>query len=167
MFPISTAPKDGTVILTDDGIVCYKKATGYSWQTLFEGWVNCENCGSPITVGYDNDYKLADPTLWMPLPSFKATKLTKDNVRSLGFLPDEEETEFSYHIWDQYGPEEFHSETYEKEPLFEIIWAVESDELFLEVSKNFNTIQVIKLPTLSFEDLTQLIRLLTKPEIKA
>jgi len=161
MKPIATAPKDGTVILTDDGIVCYKKAIGYKWQTLFEGWVNCETCGHPITVGYDNDYKLAEPTMWAPLPEFKIDEgITKENIRSLGFLSDDE-VEFSYHIWDQEGPEDFYFETYDKEPLFELVWLVEENKVFLEVSLGLKTLQAIVLPTLTFQELKTLVQILS------
>lgn len=161
MESISTAPKDGTPILTDYGIVCYKVTARYRWQTSFEGWVCCDVDGY-CPMDEHGDYREASPTMWTHLPEFKLPEeITKDNIKSLGFRPDGEETEFSFHIWDEDGPTEFHCETYAKEPLFELVWLACENKVFLEVSLDFNTLQAIVLPTMTFQELKTLVQLLT------
>ena len=162
MKPIATAPKDGTPILTEFGIVHYRKAVDFRTQSKIEGWFCCCIKGYTLTYGQDNDFKLVQPTMWTLLPEFKIDEvITKENICSLGFLPSGEETEFSYHIWDQEGPEDFHFETYDKEPLFELVWLVEENKVFLEVSLGLKTLQAIVLPTLTFQELKTLVQILS------
>ena len=56
--PIETAPKDGTVILTDDGTAMFDSAGR---------WVACGTSGYPYSCVDNGVYDL-EPTVWMPLP---------------------------------------------------------------------------------------------------
>ena len=62
--PISTAPKDGTVILTNDGTARYttEKHRTNGWYLCFMDGVipHCADDGRFISE--------ADPTEWMPIP---------------------------------------------------------------------------------------------------
>lgn len=62
--PISTAPTNGTPILTDEGFVVFKK--------LFKspgGWISCDPTGD-IFGCYDCGMKSCKPTLWEPVPQW-------------------------------------------------------------------------------------------------
>lgn len=58
--PISTAPTDGTVILTDAGVV----------KNYAPGWVLCNPDGSTVW-GPDDEEFYRDPKAWVPLPIWK------------------------------------------------------------------------------------------------
>ena len=60
--PISAAPKDGTAILTDCGIVCYM-----SYQGWRPGWVSCDQHGDAFKCA-DEGYWYCLPKKWTPLP---------------------------------------------------------------------------------------------------
>jgi hypothetical protein len=64
--PIETAPKDGTVILTDVGIVRWLCLYGYCRPN---NWVMCAPCGHCPECA-DNGYFIEEPTLWTPLPDW-------------------------------------------------------------------------------------------------
>lgn len=63
---IDTAPKDGTAILTDVGVVC--------WATFLcrtSGWFLCYPWGG-MPAGADDGEFRENPTLWVPLPDWMA-----------------------------------------------------------------------------------------------
>lgn len=72
--PIDTAPTDGTVILTDAGIVC--AWTNPNWDKV--EWMRCTPQGDELSpADYDSPLHMFDatpynpqPTLWVPLPDW-------------------------------------------------------------------------------------------------
>lgn len=62
--PIETAPKDGTVILTDDGTAKYANFWG-----IYPGWYLCTTYGD-IPSCADNGYGISavSPIKWMRIP---------------------------------------------------------------------------------------------------
>lgn len=66
--PIETAPKDGTVILTDCGFCKYRKITW--WSGKGDGkWVECDPFGS-IYECADNGPWVCEPKFWTPVPEW-------------------------------------------------------------------------------------------------
>lgn len=67
--PISTAPQDGTVILTDEGTACYVNQR-YWASPVTSGWYLCAIDSQP---NWDCDEDMADqalsPTYWMSIPA--------------------------------------------------------------------------------------------------
>jgi hypothetical protein len=60
VYDIDTAPKDGTVILTDKGVARY-------FEKCFDtGWVHCDSSGS--TLYHNGEIPWCHPAKWMPLP---------------------------------------------------------------------------------------------------
>jgi hypothetical protein len=70
--PIATAPKDGTVILTDRGTACYKCFNFYPKPTPKDyRWYLCDETGEVPSCADDfYDISEIEPTMWMPFPKF-------------------------------------------------------------------------------------------------
>lgn len=66
--PISTAPKDGTVILTDEGTGCYVDQRNWG-SPVRNGWYLCTSQGD-IPICADDGMSISEitPKLWIPLP---------------------------------------------------------------------------------------------------
>lgn len=64
--PIETAPKNGTVILTNCGLAKFKILE--TWTDPIEGWSNCDSAGN-VFQDEGLDYR-CHPTLWTPLPEW-------------------------------------------------------------------------------------------------
>ena len=62
--PISTAPVDGTVILTNVGFV-----RAWSWPGSRIWWATCDRRGS-IYERSDGTFICDEPTLWTPVPEW-------------------------------------------------------------------------------------------------
>lgn len=68
--PIETAPTDGTVILTDAGIVYAfvpSCPAARAWVGEFE-WIRCTPRGEELLL--DDCHEEPKPTLWAPLPAW-------------------------------------------------------------------------------------------------
>lgn len=64
---IDSAPKDGTVILTDEGLVCFVDMTSHGYT---EGsWVSCSPGGYCFSCADEGTWR-AFPTLWTQLPEW-------------------------------------------------------------------------------------------------
>lgn len=62
--PISEAPKDGTVILSNEGPVKWKPY----WNSK-DAWVHCTSNGDPFTCADEGLY-YTQPEFWIPLPDW-------------------------------------------------------------------------------------------------
>ena len=63
--PIETAPKDGTVILTDKGTAKYFDAgEGTRYCRLTKWWL----CDTDCDCGLPDESICVDPTCWIPMP---------------------------------------------------------------------------------------------------
>ena len=62
--PIASAPRDGTVILTDAGTVCYVDQSGWGGPVT-DGWWLCEPGCQPQMP---EDMYPVCPTKWAPIP---------------------------------------------------------------------------------------------------
>jgi len=62
--PIETAPKDGTVILTDSGVALWN---GSRWPRA--SWIACDPQGASYECEDYGSFAL-EPTLWTPLPDW-------------------------------------------------------------------------------------------------
>ena len=71
--PIETAPRDGTVILTDDEFVCFNKGRGHVRDAC---WYLCHMNGKLVD---DITYGMVqvDPKWWMPIPPIPVDKYKK------------------------------------------------------------------------------------------
>ena len=72
--PIETAPKDGTVVLTDCGTA--KFWTAWGRLMVNDVWMACSYQGDPYDCAYFGEFKV-DPNRWMPLPDL--SKSNTDN----------------------------------------------------------------------------------------
>jgi hypothetical protein len=68
--PIETAPKDGTVVLTEEGLAVYIDPKRWA-SPVEEGWQLCYEGGNPF---HDSDdgwepFRI-NPKWWMPIPEF-------------------------------------------------------------------------------------------------
>lgn len=66
--PIETAPRDGTVILSDCGCVTYLDQRNWG-SPVPNGWAECSPCGDPDSCA-DDGIRMCSPKLWMPLPEW-------------------------------------------------------------------------------------------------
>lgn len=66
--PIDTAPRDGTVILTDCGFARFLDARRWA-SPITEGWVECDPFGH-IYECADNGEWYCSPKLWQPVPEW-------------------------------------------------------------------------------------------------
>lgn len=73
MQPIDTAPKDGSAILTDAGIVRYMDQAHWGSPVKSGVWAACDTHGSVYTSPSDDMYE-EQPTVWVPLPDFTDRK---------------------------------------------------------------------------------------------
>lgn len=67
--PISTAPQDGTVIMTEEGFVRWS-STQY-WHR--KGWVSCDPSGYEFECA-DNGTFPCEPKQWEPVPEWISPK---------------------------------------------------------------------------------------------
>lgn len=65
--PINTAPKDGTVILTDEGTVCYVDQQHWG-SPVTNGWYLCSPNSHPEQGNSDYEIFPLSPKIWMPMP---------------------------------------------------------------------------------------------------
>lgn len=66
--PISTAPKDGTVILTNEGTGCYVDQRVWG-SPVSNGWYLCYTGGYIVSCADDGMAASSmSPKFWMPLP---------------------------------------------------------------------------------------------------
>jgi hypothetical protein len=66
--PIDTAPRDGTVILTDDGFALYMDSKLWG-SPVNSGWVSCFPDGKVFDCA-DNGSYYCSPKLWEPVPEW-------------------------------------------------------------------------------------------------
>jgi hypothetical protein len=66
--PIASAPRDGTVILTDVGFVLYIDESKWG-SPVKSGWANCSPQGSIYECADDGIY-YDSPTIWEPVPDW-------------------------------------------------------------------------------------------------
>ena len=66
---IETAPKDGTVILTDQGLALYLDQRRWASPVSHGKWACCDPYGNIFECADNGDY-LCEPSLWMPLPDW-------------------------------------------------------------------------------------------------
>lgn len=64
--PIETAPTDGTIILTDQGVAMYIDRRFWGSPTK-DGWALCDRSGNAYDCADNGTYYL-DPEVWVPLP---------------------------------------------------------------------------------------------------
>lgn len=67
--PIETAPKDGTVILTELGFCIYFDQRNWGSPVNHGKWVHCDTYGTPFDCA-DEGYCLCEPRFWMPVPKW-------------------------------------------------------------------------------------------------
>ncbi len=67
--PIETAPKDGTVILTDEGFVLYLDQKRWGSPVPHGKWALCDPGGYVFECA-DNGPFLCNPKLWEPVPDW-------------------------------------------------------------------------------------------------
>lgn len=67
--PISSAPRDGTVILTDYGFVMFMSQKQWGSPVPNGEWVECDPFGHPYHCA-DNGYWSCTPNLWTPVPEW-------------------------------------------------------------------------------------------------
>lgn len=67
--PIATAPKDGTVILTDQGFALYLDQKNWGSTVQNGKWACCDPSGHIFTCADDGDY-LCEPTRWSLVPDW-------------------------------------------------------------------------------------------------
>jgi hypothetical protein len=65
---IDTAPRDGTVILTDTGFARYVDHLVWG-SPVRNGWVNCDPFGG-IYACADEGWYYSSPKLWVPVPEW-------------------------------------------------------------------------------------------------
>lgn len=66
--PIDTAPKDGTVILTDEGICIWRNRSSYFVNPTGD-WCHCDSYGAAFICADDGPFWAA-PKVWIPLPKY-------------------------------------------------------------------------------------------------
>lgn len=68
---IETAPRDGTVILTDAGFVRYLDLAYRAWASAVGrgSWACCDPAGHIFDCA-DHGYYLCEPELWEPMPAW-------------------------------------------------------------------------------------------------
>lgn len=73
--PIDSAPKDGTPILTEEGVVMWRERRHMPYDTRRhmlvnkEGdWCHCDSCGSAFCCADEGPFWAGAPKFWMPLP---------------------------------------------------------------------------------------------------
>lgn len=66
---IDTAPKDGTPVLTEDGIMCYLDQRRWGSPVPHGKWVHCDSDGDPYRCA-DEGHWVGTPQFWMELPTF-------------------------------------------------------------------------------------------------
>jgi hypothetical protein len=68
--PIESAPRDGTVILTNDGVATYVDPKNWG-SPVTKGWYTCTTQGDiPSCADYGMSISGISPTHWMPLPDW-------------------------------------------------------------------------------------------------
>jgi len=66
--PIETAPKDGTVVLTDCGFARFRNQRNWG-SPIHNGWTECDPFGN-IYECADNGAWLCNPKFWEPVPDW-------------------------------------------------------------------------------------------------
>lgn len=67
--PIESAPRDGTVILTDCGCAMYLDQCYWGSPVPSGRWAECSPGGTPDECA-DNGIFTCSPSLWVPLPEW-------------------------------------------------------------------------------------------------
>lgn len=67
--PISTAPLDGTAVLTDCGFALFMVQAHWGSAVPDRKWVECDPFGNPYECA-DNGYWTCTPKLWEPVPEW-------------------------------------------------------------------------------------------------
>ena len=82
--PIDTAPKDGTVILTDCGVVRWIDLYRHGWPKGRVDWVTCSAAGV-WTIDRLGRVNNQFPSLWCPLPEWmRHTPITDSGLGHYG-----------------------------------------------------------------------------------
>ena len=67
--PIETAPRDGTVILTDEGLALFAQPSSWDSDERFPQWLTCDAYGQAFLSSSETEISCF-PTKWTPLPDW-------------------------------------------------------------------------------------------------
>lgn len=69
VMPIATAPKDGSVILTECGFARYLNQRQWGSPVAHGKWASCDPQGNIFDCADNGDY-LCEPERWTPVPEW-------------------------------------------------------------------------------------------------